>query len=350
MSVSAPPEQRRAVSPEFSRLLGHAVVGLAIFHLAFLLLYWYPDNWVRDDPWRDFTVYWRAALRLKDGLSPYVPWPDYNPWGAPSRFFYPPPFLLLTRPLVELDYVWFGRVWSTFMLAALWIYAASLAKIATGKLTWKSVLVAGLVINLFPRGYSALGLGNFEPVMWACYGVALSTRFRAAPLAFAAMMKLHPIWVLMLVIKDEGRRAFIPALIVLVVGFAGGIWLCGLENSLGWWPATSPVVSQGTFSSENCSISFLLIRAASALGYIQTNTPLPAWAKGYLSLMALGGPFVTMLLTRRLNKELGYALVASATVLFAPLCWSIYLPLLLLPMAIWWRLRTEAKRPVIVSE
>jgi hypothetical protein len=328
-----------ALSPAFWKLLGQAVLALAIFHLAYQLLIWAPDNWMRQDSYRDFTVYYRAAMRLKNGLPLYQLWPNYTPGDYPSRFFYPPPFLLLARPLVELNYLWFGRVWTSGLILAFWVYAVSLAKLATGKADWRSVLIAGLCIELCPRGFAAMGYGNFEPVVWACYGVALSTGVRAAPLAFAAMMKLHPVWVLAMVIQREGSKALLTALTILAFGFGAGIWVCGWDNSLQWWPATSPVVSQGTFLPDNVSLSFLLIRVFHALGVIHTNAPLPTWAKAYLSLMTLGAPLAMMYGTRKLPDELRYALVASVTILSAPLCWSIYLPLLLAPAAIYWRHR-----------
>ncbi len=335
------PAPRPRFSPQFRRLLWRSLVALAIFHLAFQLLVWLPENWNRDDRFRDLVVYYDAAMRLKTGLPLYHLWPDYTPAVVPSRFFYPPPFLLLTRPLVELNYLWFGRVWLLIVLAAFWIYAACLARLATGKISWKTVLLAGMCIDLC-QGYVAIGLGNFEPVMWACYGLAFSTRFRAVPLAFAAMMKLHPVWTLALVIKNEGRHALFPAASVLLAGFGAGIWLCGLQNSLNWWPATSPVVSQGTFNLANVSLSFALIRVFEAIGTLDAHSPLPVWARVYLSLMALGAPLLTLIFSRKWPLELCYALTASATILFAPLCWMIYLPLLLAPAAIWYRLRAAA--------
>lgn len=340
MPNSAP---RPRFSPHFRRLLWRTLVALAIFHLAFQLLFWLPETWARDDRFRDLVVYYDAALRLKNGLPLYQPWPDYTPALLPSRFFYPPPFLLLARPLVELDYLWFGRVWLLILLAAFWIYAACLAKLATGKTNWQAVLIAGLCIDLCPEGYVAMGFGNFEPVMWACYGLAFSTRFRAVPLAFAAMMKLHPVWTLALVVKDEGRRALFSASGVLLAGFGAGIWLCGLQNSLAWWPATSPVVSQGTFFGGNVSLSFAVLRVIDALGWHYDGGPLPIWAKAYLSFVALAAPLLTIYLSRRQPRELRYALTASATILFAPLCWTMYLPLLLTPAAILWRLKTASR-------
>ncbi|MBW3636328.1 MAG: DUF2029 domain-containing protein, partial [Armatimonadetes bacterium] len=290
MSVPVRPQ---LFSPAFRRILWRVLVVLAIFHAAFLFLVWFPENWMRQDRFRDLVIYYDAAVRLKNGQPIYQPWPQYLLTDIPSRFFYPPPFLLLIRPLAELNFLWFGRIWSCFLLLGFWIYALCLSKLATGKTEWRAVLVAGMVIDLFPRGHAALGYGNFEPIIWACYGIALATSFRAVPLALAAMVKLHPIWVLALVIRDEGRRALFPALGVFALGIAGGVWMCGWRSFLVWWPASSPVVSQGTLLGDNVSLSFLPLRLLFTTGALSTEAWLPAWARLYLSVMALGAPLVT---------------------------------------------------------
>ncbi len=340
-SALQPPEKSR-LSPEFCRQFGRAILLVAILHLAFQLSIWLPLNWNRTDRDRDLIVYYDAAMRLKNGEALYQLWPGYTPALLPTRFFYPPPFLLLARPLVELPFLWFCRVWYTLLLLGFWTYAATLGKLASGKWSWRPTLIAGLAIGLYPPTYVALGFGNFEPVMWACYGLAFSTRFRAVPLAFAAMMKLHPIWALFLVIQNEGKRAFLSASTILAIGFGLGIWLCGVQNALQWWPATSTVVSQGTFFDGNVSISFAVLRILRLLGWNYAGGPLPVWARAYLSLTALLAPLLTVVLSRKKPLELRLALTASATILFSPLCWTMYIPLLFAPAAIWYRQKTRA--------
>lgn len=328
---------RPRFSPAFLHLLGRGLLAVAILHLVFQFALWLPLNWNRTDRYRDMTVYYDAAMRLKAGDSPYQLWPEYTPALLPSRFFYPPPFLLLARPLVELPYVWFCRAWYLILLAGFWVFAACIGQLASGKWGWRPTLLAGLALGLYPDSYVALGFGNFEPVMWACYGLAFSTRFRGVPLAFAAMMKVHPIWALALVVQKEGKRALIPALMVLSTGFGLGIWLCGWQNALQWWPATSPVISQGTFFDGNISLSFAMLRVVRWLGWGYTGGPLPTWARLYLSLMALGAPLTAIILSRRKPLEMRLALTASATILFSPLCWTMYIPLLFAPAAMLYR-------------
>lgn len=324
-------------SPAFRRLLRLAALALAAFHLAFQLLVWVPAQWARDDPDRDVIVYYQAAERLQNGEPLYNPWPQFGPHEVPNRFFYPPPFTLLTRPLAEMSYLNFSRAWYVLVLIAFWIYAACLARIVMRRWAWPETLIAGLILQLTPEAAVALAFGNFEPVMWACYGLAVATPSKAAPLAFAAMMKLHPIWALAIVVRRGGWRALATAALILGIGFAAGIAFVGWENARMWWSATSPVVSQGTWWGGNVSISFAGIRVANALGFIHDVGPLPTLARMYLSAMALLGPLTAVYLTRHAKIEWRIALVGAATILFSPLCWTMYLPLLLLPAALFWR-------------
>mgnify|MGYP002778874133 FL=1 len=324
-------------------MLRRVFVWLSVFHLAFQLAWWVPEQWSRNDQNRDVTIYYAALQRLERGEAVYQPYENYGPHILPDRFFYPPPFLALLWPLRDLSFLWFSRLWYGLVLAAFWIFAACLARIATGRWSWKSVLGAGLVLQLTPGAAVAVAFGNFEPVMWACYGLSVaalvcSRQARAAlPLAFAVLMKLHPLWALSLVCFKGGRRAVWGAALVLVSGIALGMGASGWENGSQWWAATSPVVSQGNFYGGNLSLSFLGVRLVDWLGWNYETGPLPPLFRGYLALMSLGAPLLTLYFSRFKPLEWRVALLAAATILFAPLCWGMYLPTLLLIPALWLR-------------
>ncbi len=292
-----------------------------------------PTLWARTDLDRDLIVYMGAALRLRDGANVYQPWPGYGVEMTPFRFFYSPPFLLMVRPLAELDFLTFARVWTCSLLAPFWIYAFCLSRLATGKWNWKAALVFGMAIE-FLRGYAAIALGQFEPWMWMLFGLALTTKNRAGWLALATLVKIHPIWSLCLAISQD-RRAWKSALGFALPVLLASVWLVGPHNWSMWWPSTSPVASQGTFNADNWSLSFFGLRVLNWAGLLKASGTLPSWAKAYLSGCALAGPLCVMFAARRTSKELRLALVACAGVLFAPLCWTLYFPLFLLPLAVW---------------
>ena len=321
-------------SPRFGELLGKSVVALAVFHFVAMLLVWFPTEFARTDHFRDIAVYYDAIQRFNHGQNAYELWPDYGVQMTPSHFFYSPVFLLWTRPLAGLSYQNFSHVWLCLVFGAFWVYCACLSRLTTGKWDWKAALVYGLVIDTLMEGYTALCLGQFEPFMWMLFGLALTTRGRAGWLALATLVKIHPIWSLCLALT-QNRSAWKWALATTVPVVALSWCLVGTRAWLMWWPATQPVASQGTFHFGNWSWSFFGLRLMWCAGLLKASGTLPLWAKAYLSLCALGAPLGTAFLARKQSPELRLTLVASAGVLFAPLCWGFYYPLLLLPFAVW---------------
>jgi len=342
VGVIPSPPRSRAILPRrapfsdgFFVLLWRVVVALGALHVVYLFGVMVPAIWSRTDRFRDVVVYFDAAMRLKNGVAVYQPWPDYGVQLTPFRFFYTPPFLLLTRPLAELGFVQFARAWLILMLAALWIYAACLSKLATGKWDWKAALVFGMVINVALRGWFTLALGQAEPIMWLLFGLALTTRSRAGWLALATLVKVHPIWALALALWNGKAAAWKSALAFALPVVALSFWLAGTRNWMMWWPSTQPVASQGTFNPDNWSLSFFGLRIAHRLGALADAGTLPPLARLYLSVFAVTGPLLMAFWTRKLSPELRLCLVACAAIVCAPLCWTVYFPLFLLPLAVW---------------
>lgn len=331
--------QPLSFSPRFLTALRRVTLGLAILFAMFQFCFVVPHQLGRANrglkSHLDVDIYYRAALRLQQGVDVYQPWPEYTPDTIPNRFFYSPPFLLLTRPLVVLGHRDFLRVWGLLILSAYWIYAASLAKIATGIWDWKATLVFGMIISLVFKGDDALLAGQFEPFMWMMFGLALATKYRTGWLAVATLVKIHPLWALCLALYHGKRRAWQHMLLFAVPLLLASVWLVGLRNWMMWWPSTAPVASQGTFSPFNWSLSLYILRLTSSVGWLQGDVALPIWAKAFLSACAIIAPLTTAFLARRTSSEMQLALVASAGVLFAPICWMVYTPILLLPVAVW---------------
>jgi len=327
------------LSPTFRQRLSTALLVPAIFHLLIQLGVWLPQHWQRTDTRRDLAVYYYAARRVIEDKPLYRPWPDYNLDVFPNRYLYPPPFAAAIAPLGHLSFVWFARVWYLVLLVAFWIYAWSLARLAhpggNRRETIHAVLIAGMILAFCPESNGAMSVGNAEPILWALFGLGLTTRLRGAAFAAGALVKIHPLWPLLLASRYEGARVLRPAAAVLLVGIIGSWLVCGSEAWLAWWPAVSPVVSQGSFTEGNVSLSFLGLRLARLLGWEYAGGPLPVGARLYLSVMAIAGPLGVAWLLRREQSLTQYAWVALAAMLFAPLCWTLYLPLLLAPAAVW---------------
>jgi hypothetical protein len=194
-------------------------------------------------------------------------------------------------------------------------------------------------------------------VLWALFGLALAfSRARGFGFMASAMVKLYGAWPLLVATSREGWRVLRGAGVALALGTAVCALVLGPAAFVGalldWARYMVPVVGQGTFmvdrvhGAANVSLSFAGLRVARGLGWEYQPGPLPSWARLYLTLLGIGAPLLCAWLTRRMdNAVLRYGLVTVAAVLFAPLCWTTYLPLLLAPLAVAVRLRLDTGVP-----
>ena len=348
------------------RLLPGVLVAASALYLAYLAAVLVPALWERAARRDDAVRYYVITTRALHGLPLYWPWPGYGPQIGtpgfpypPERYPYPPFFVAFLAPIAKLPLLAYARAWYVVLYVAFVAYAACLARLATGRVTLPRVVVAAGVLAAVPGSQLALMVANVEPVLWALFGAALAfPHLRGAGFMGSAMVKLYGGWALLLAAWREGWPVVRSAAVALGAGLAAGFLVFGPGTFLGWfldWARYMvPVVGQGTFAVDpqyggtNVSLSFGGLRAVRALGWEYHPGPLPQWARLYLTVMAVGAPLVTMWLWRRAEPVLRYALVTVAAVLFAPLCWATYLPLLLAPLAIVagrWR-RRGAGEPV----
>lgn len=325
---------RRLQAPLWQR----GLLFLGFLALLFQVLVWLPAHWEFRDDNRDLFVYHAAAQRALDGKPIYTPMPNYGPHQVPNTFLYPPAFAAAIAPLGRLSLPDFSRLWYLLLLITFWIYAATLAQILTGRFTVQSTLIAGLVLMLCPGTLVGMSLGNAQPLVHALWGVSLaaSPAWRGASLAASALIKIHPLWPLLIAWRWE-KKAIAPSMGILLGGTLLGVAVCGWQSHLDWWRFAQPVVGQGSFVPGNVSISFVLLRLLKYFGWAYEAGPLPSIAKAYLALVAVAAPLAAMWLMRRQKPIMQMAVIGSVAVVFAPLCWSSYLPMLLAPLALWAR-------------
>lgn len=352
------PSGRRAAH----RLLSAALVVLAGLYLAYIARDLVPSLWLRADRRDDMQRYYIVANRALRGLQLYWPWPEYGPHfatrGHPypqARFPYPPFILGPLVPFADLPLLTFARAWYVVLYAGFVAYAACLARLAAGRVTAAGTVVAVAVVTAVPGSQLALQVANVEPVLWALFGAALAfPAVRGFAFAASAMVKLYAAWPLAVAVRREGWRVARGAALALALGLVVGCAVIGPVRFVGalvdWARYMLPVVGQGTFATDptyggtNVSLSFAALRLARELGWEYRAGPLPAWARLHLTVLGVGAPLLAALLTRRVpDAALRYGLVTAAAVLFAPLCWATYLPLLLAPLAIAVRLRLERR-------
>jgi hypothetical protein len=321
-----------------SLLLRRFLLLLAVANVGYQLFVKLPAQWLETSPSREAYDYYLASHRFLDGEKLYRPWPEYGPriisdYEHPypaDRFPYPPPVAVAISPLVKTQFYIFGWRWSMLMFAAFWVYAWCLAKMAKDNPTGQDILLAGLAISFVPWSTVPFFTGIIDPIMWALFGLALVTPFRGAAFMASAWVKLYALWPMLFAWRREGNRILKQALVVFIIGFAIGS-LAGVRSYYDWAKDFLPVISQGTFFKHNLSLSFVGLRFARLLGWRYEIGPLPLLARIYLDVMEVIGPLLFGWLSRKKKPEIQYACVTAGAILFGPLCWTTYLPILLAP-------------------
>jgi hypothetical protein len=296
----------------------------------------------------DYNLLYLHAELVGAGDALYWPWPEYGPhFGAdglrfpPDRIFYPPfltPFLsTLSRWGIEVfAYVWVFALW-----VAYWVYAACLAKLSHGKVSFLPVIVWGtaLLVVTGRAAQSALNLGNVDPLLWAFFGLALAVpAARGAGFVGLALVKLYGAWPLLFAAIGRDWRTVRGAAVTFGAALLAVMAILGagrfVDEFAAWFRYMLPVAGQGTFNPYNISISFLGLRVARWLGWEYVSGPLPGVARAFLTAVGILAPLMVGWLTRRADPPLHYSLVVCAAVFFAPLAWNFYTALLLAPIAI----------------
>jgi hypothetical protein len=325
----------------WARLAGRFWLAITIVHVLAQVLVWLPSHTVAPNTASDWPIYHRAAQDAASGRSPYRAVPNYSPEIVPSTFLYPPPFAAMLAPLGNLSSTLFARLWFPLLLASFWTYAWCLARLSHGTPTWQAVLGWGALVQLMPGQVTMMSFGNAQPVINALWGLGLLGTAggwrRGASLSLATLLKLQPLWALLIAFSAE-KKSRLPAVVVGVLGVALGALVCGAHSYVDWWRTAMPQVNQGTFGPTNYSLSFAVLRALEVLGAWQyPGGPLAAGPRAFLSACAMAAPLAALGLSRGASVQMRCAFVGSAAIVFSPLCWDWYLPLLLPVLILWWR-------------
>ena len=326
-----------------SRLLGTAVQVLALLHLVLLMPAWIWVNRPNDRRDRDVKIYYEAALKVLHHATLYVPMPQYGPDQTPFEYLYLPPFAALIAPLGHLSYLQFAWLWFLLQLGSFWLFAWLLARLAGARAGVMPVLIAALVLAACPGGYRAVGLGQVDATMWVLAGGATllllnegvrNEMVSGALLGIAAVVKPYALFPLL---ATRGRRAWGAGIGVITAALVFGAVVCGTGSYAGWWQWVAPRVSQGTFNSDNYSLSMAALRVALVAGWHYAGGPMLGLPVIWLKLATVLGPVAAIVATRRLSPAWRCALVTVAAAWCAPICWSDYVPLVLIVGALGWR-------------
>jgi hypothetical protein len=345
---------------------GGAVVGRRLALAALLLVpliqlvVLVPVVWTEAVVPRDVTAYVLAADRVRAGeplYEPLPPGPHVYGMGAPYLY---PPFFAAVSALAPLSGVHFARAGLLAGLVCFWIFAACLARLASGRVTPYGVLVWGAALTASFASLGTLYVGQADSLIWALFGIALvSLRMRGFALAASALIKPFAVWPLGLAAWRERRPVVVGA--AAAVGLAFGLSALSMgpiglvAACIEWFTRIYPNLSQGQFDygpavsaaqsfggkvlayfgSGNLSLGFLPLNLAHALGWTFSGSELPAWARLYLTAIGVAIPAAVLWWTRSRSLEFRYAAVMAAALLSGPIFRATYSPILYTVVAAW---------------
>ncbi len=310
-------------------------------------------NWSRTGWDRDTVPIHVAARRIQDG-KPLYPGPSgYTPLRPAlvgDRLAYPPFLPAAVSWAADRDFPAFTRLFYVADLLAVLVYAIALARIATGRVRPLDVGVAAGAVFASPLALGAMSMGNPEPILWALYSLAIAFPvFRGAGFLMAGSVKLFGFWPLAVAAVRDRRRTLISASVAALALAALGIGVLGapglLQAMVNWFRYSMPESAQGSFFYANVSVSFAVVRLARHLGWQYTGGPLPLLARIWLFGAGVTAPLVTGWMTRNRSTDVQCAAVLVAALAFSPICWSEYSAVLLLPGALWLRVRARLPEP-----
>lgn len=311
----------------------------ALLALAALSFAYRVGKFAARGPFHDFRVMFRATQALHQDRPLYdVEGMSREPFAA--YYKYPPLFAPLLEPLRPLGFRRASRVWLVVLLTC--YFSAFVVLVRTFHLRFRSppFYLASITALVFQPSIDSFWNGQLDTpllFLFACIWASLAKgrEVRAGALiAFAAMLKVFPVYVASFLLLRRRWRALVSCAV-------SGLLLLGISILLTGWAAHVEFVSRvlpinaGTTAwVENQSLPGLFARfyVDGRIDGPSKETIAPAaTVLGALSGAAvLAATFLAGLRTTREQTLFG-ALVA-ALLLSLPVAWIIYEVLLLIPL------------------
>lgn len=258
----------------------------------------------------------------------------------------------------------FARLWLLVLVAGFWVFAASLAKLAAGRVTLRATLIAGAVLFLFPGTIVTLNTGQADVLLWALVGWALAAGAFSGPgFALVALVKVFTVWPLAAaLLRPERMRVAAGAALTVVAVTAIAMLALGPSRFVGesvvWVRDVLPTLGAGQWIEgsgvvelfgrdnlyvqlvpANLSLSSAPFRIAREFGWVSWTEP-PTVVRLWLLASSIAAPLAAAWLLRRRSAVAHYGGTLAAALLFAPIFRPSYLALLLPVVAVWWRNRS----------
>jgi hypothetical protein len=206
-----------------------------------------------------------------------------------------------------------------------------------------------------PDVWGTVGFGNVDIALAAGIAAAFACPRLWPLLTVVGQAKPFALWPVALECL-RNRRQIAVTTVVLIAGIVLGAAVCGVESFVLWRQVANHVLTQGNFGRLNWSLSFAVLRLLRAVGiWHYIDGPLPIGPRLYLAAAGILGPAVTVFLTRRMPRLEWYAFSLIAAIFFSPICWSNYVAIAYIYIALrigrsHFRLTRTIHEPAAVSE
>lgn len=346
---------RRALATRLRFALEAVTFVVPVLTVLIALTEW---NGIPGQPFRDTAAYHAAGEAARNDGDIYDPLPPPGPHAYRGQqhylYLYPPPLAALLALLPRTRLVTFDRAWLCLNIVALWIFAASVARIANRTWNLRSTLRWGAATFFLPGTWLAIHFGNIDMMILALVALGLAhVPIGGAALVLAAVFKVTPVWPLLVRLLRAPRDTLGPAAAGVSVCVAACWAIFGIDQtvalSLRWIRDVMPSLSQGQFwggslavlltglhpvhFTSNLSLSFLPVQIAVLNGWPYEGGDLPPYVRGYLTAIAVLAPIAAAWLTRKRSATLQGAVVFAAALFAAPIVRPAALLALLLVLA-----------------
>jgi alpha-1,2-mannosyltransferase len=288
----------------------------------------------------DFSTYYLWSFALLHNINPYR-------WNAlvllrkslgvgGMHCNYPPPFLLLIRPLARLDLTTAFHVWSAldFMLLAL---GALMLTARTELKRYRLVVLAGIL--LYGPVTDNLYWGQVQMLLL----VLLLMLFRdergdggalgSVALGVATLVKIYPAVLLGHFLLTRRWRFVAQTLSVVLAGEVLGLYVFGPGANLDFVrECVSSVTGSSVGSPLNISFVTLVWRAGHFVSFLRTRLALSILTLPIAILLLVACGMATRVAHARGESSRALGAWVAASVLVAPISWFHHMVLLLLPL------------------
>ncbi len=325
-------------------------VGLAALKLPLESLL--PEHAFR----KDFLQEYLLVKAIADGVDPYLPTAvlaERYLGALPRAVFphptpHPPPVGLLLLPLALFNYSTAAAVWFGLELVCLLVSVCVLGRALETRLsTWATLGIAAALLAWYPFSFE-LAFGQLMiPMLAVLSGAWLALRtgrsaLGGALVGLAILLKPVPWPLLLLFVLRRDWRALAGAVSVLAGGYLAAGCVVGLGTLEYYFSTVLPLVSRSyradPWSFSVWSLGWRVFDGTGSKVIIGLEAPPLVRSALAAQVVSVALPCLVLLaaclaVRRQRTLDVSFGVMISVSILTAPISWSHYLVLAVIPAA-----------------